>query len=66
MSDSIAALVVAAFGVMVLAVVSVVLALKTRGDRSITWSGFGVEFRVSPCSRCPARAARSSDILTED
>lgn len=52
MSETLATIVVAAIGIMVLCVASVILALKTKGDRSITWSGFGVVFRVSPCVEC--------------
>lgn len=53
-SEALATVVVAAVGVMFLCLASVVLALKVKGDRSISWSGFGVVFRVSPCRDCPA------------
>lgn len=52
MSETLATVVIAALGIMFLCLASVVLALKTRGERVITWSGFGVEFRVSPCKSC--------------
>lgn len=52
MSETLATVVVAALGIMFLCLASVVLALKTKGERVITWSGFGVEFRVRPCKNC--------------
>lgn len=56
MSETLATIVVVAIGIMVLCVASVVLALKTKGDQSITWSGFGVVFRISPCMMCKLHA----------
>lgn len=61
MSETLVTIVVAAIGVMVLCVASVVLALKTKGDRSITWSGFGVSFRVSPCAECKLHTTHSKE-----
>lgn len=52
MSETLATIVIAAVGIMFLCLASVVLALKTRGAQSISWRGFGVEFRVSPCADC--------------
>lgn len=51
-SETLATIVIAAIGIMFLCFASVVLALRMKGERSITWSGFGVEFRVSPCQHC--------------
>lgn len=42
--------------VIALAVSSVVMAVTVKGDRVLTWSGFGVSFRISPCSDCPIKA----------
>lgn len=53
MSETLATIVIAAIGILFLCLASVVLALKTKGDRSISWSGFGVVFRVGPCRDCP-------------
>lgn len=61
MSETLVTFVVAAIGVMLLCVASVMLALKTKGDRVITLSGFGVAFRVSPCCDCPVRARCESE-----
>lgn len=55
MTDTIFTAVVFLVGVVVLAASSVVLALRTKGDRAITWSGFGVCFNVTPCSSCKSR-----------
>lgn len=52
MSETLATIVIAAIGAMVLCVASVVLALRTKGDRCVTWSGFGVVFRVGRCAEC--------------
>lgn len=60
MSEALATVVIAAIGIIVLCFASVVLALKTKGDRSITWSGFGVVFKVSPCRDCPVAAGRDT------
>lgn len=53
MSEALATVVITAIGIIFLCFASVILALKTKGDRSITWSGFGIIFRVSPCRDCP-------------
>lgn len=55
MNDTIFTAILFLAGVAVLAVSSVVLALRTKGDRTITWSGFGVCFNVTPCSSCKLR-----------
>lgn len=52
MSETLATIAAAAIGIMILCVASVVLALKTKGNRCVTWSGFGVVFRVSRCTEC--------------
>lgn len=52
MSETLATIVVAAIGILFLCFASVVLALKTKGERAITWSGFGVVFKVTPCKNC--------------
>lgn len=52
MSETLAAVVVAAIGIVFLCFASVILALKTKGDRSIQWSGFGIQFKVTPCVQC--------------
>lgn len=49
-------------GFVVTAVSAVILALRTKGDRSITWSGFGVRFKVTPCVDC--RLGRKTDVIT--
>lgn len=61
MSEALATVVIAAIGIVVLCFASVVLALKTKGDRSITWSGFGVVFRVSPCAECKFHTDQRGD-----
>lgn len=52
MNETLATIVIAAIGVMILCVASVVLALKTKGNRCVMWSGFGVVFRISRCAEC--------------
>lgn len=52
MSEALTTVAIAAVGILVLCVASVVLAVKTKGERVVTWSGFGVEFRVAPCRDC--------------
>lgn len=64
MNDTIFTAILFLAGVAVLAVSSVVLALRTKGDRTITWSGFGVCFNVTPCSSC--RLRRREDQKGED
>lgn len=55
MTDAIVTGLLLLVGFVVLAVSSVVLALRAKGDRAITWSGFGVRFNVTPCTDCRAR-----------
>lgn len=55
MSDTIFTALCFLAGVAVLAVSSVILALRVKGDRTITWSGFGVCFNITPCSSCKLR-----------
>lgn len=54
MSETLIAPVLALVGVVVLCFCSIILALKVKGDKVITWRGFGVAFTVSPCRSCPA------------
>lgn len=60
-SDALFTAILFLVGLVVLAVSSVVLALRAKGDRSITWSGFGVCFNVTPCVNC--RLRRKSDAI---
>ena len=55
MSDTIFTAILVLAGIAVLAVSSVILALRSKGDRTVTWSGFGVCFSVTPCSSCKLR-----------
>lgn len=48
MSDVLLTAALALVGVAVLSIATVVLALRVRGDRVVTWTGFGVSFRVTP------------------
>lgn len=59
-SDALFTAILFLVGFVVLAVSSVVLALRVKGDRAITWSGFGVRFDVTPCVKCKLR--RSTDV----
>lgn len=52
MTDAIITAVLGLIGVVVIAVSSVVMALKVTGDKSITWRGFGVSFQIQPCKDC--------------
>lgn len=61
-SDALVTAILFLVGFVVLAVSSVILALRAKGDRSITWSGFGVCFNVSPCFDC--RLRRKTDVVT--
>lgn len=54
-SDALFTAILCLVGFVVLAVSSVVLALRAKGDRAITWSGFGVCFNVTPCVSCKLR-----------
>lgn len=45
--------ILALIGVVVLCFCSIVLALKVKGDKVITWRGFGVTFAVRPCRERP-------------
>lgn len=64
MTDTILTGVLLLVGFVVLAVSSVVLALRAKGDRAITWSGFGVCFNVTPCTDC--RLRRSNDLPNKE
>lgn len=61
-SDTLVTAVLFLVGFVVTAVSAVILALRTKGDRAITWSGFGVCFRVTPCVDC--RLRRKTDVAT--
>lgn len=52
MTDAIITAVLGLIGVVVIAVSSVVMALRVTGDKSITWRGFGVSFQIQPCKDC--------------
>lgn len=52
MTDAILTAILGLMGVAVIAVSSVVMALKVSGDKSITWKGFGVSFQIQPCKDC--------------
>lgn len=58
MSDVLLTAALALVGVAVLSIATVVLALRVHGDRVVTWSGFGVSFRVAPAEG--TRPAESS------
>lgn len=52
MTDAILTAILGLLGIAVIAVSSVVMALKVNGDKSITWRGFGVSFQIQPCKDC--------------
>lgn len=52
MTDAILTAILGLVGMAVIAVSSVVMALKVGGDRSITWRGFGVSFEIRSCKSC--------------
>lgn len=52
MTDAILTAILGLLGIAVIAVSSVVMALKVTGDKSITWKGFGVSFQIQPCKDC--------------
>lgn len=60
-SDTLFTAILFLVGFVVLAVSSVVLALRAKGDRAITWSGFGVRFSLTPCVNC--RHRKKSDVI---
>lgn len=53
MSETVFAAVFAIVGLVVLCFSSVLLAIKVRGAKVITWRGFGVAFTMCPCRECP-------------
>lgn len=61
-SESAFAAILMLLGVVVLCFCSIVLALKVRGDKVITWRGFGVTFTVCPCRECPVVTKVTSNI----
>lgn len=63
MSESLLAPVLALIGIAVLCFCSVVLALRVKGDKVITWRGFGVTFTVSPCRECPLTPKGDSRLI---
>lgn len=46
--------VLALVGVVTLAIASVAITLKGKGDRVVSWRGFGVQFEIRPCAGCAA------------
>lgn len=54
MTETLLTAILALVGIVVLAISSVVMAIRAKGDRAITWSGFGVSFHISPCTDCPS------------
>lgn len=61
MSETIIAPVLALVGVLVLCFCSIILALKVKGDKVITWRGFGVAFTVCPCRECHVISKQRED-----
>lgn len=59
MSETLLASIMALVGLLILCLASVVLAVKLKDDRAVTWHGFGVSFTIAPCRRCP-RSTRSN------
>ena len=51
--DNLSAMVLAIVGVMALVIASVVIAVKGKGDKVVSWRGFGVQFEIRPCTSCP-------------
>lgn len=42
-------------GMCLLILSVVVLAIRGRSDRVVTWRGLGVTFEIKPCGKCPQR-----------
>lgn len=55
MSDYIIAAILSLGGVCFLILAVVVLAVRGRNDRAVSWRGLGVTFEIKPCARCGAK-----------
>lgn len=66
MTESVLAIVSCVIGVIVLCFASIVLALKVKGDKIITWRGFGVAFMISPCHDCHFAQRRDGTFLGDN
>lgn len=55
MTDYVYAGLLSLAGVCILIVSVVILAVRGKGDRAVSWHGLGVTFEIKPCNRCPIR-----------
>lgn len=40
-------------GLIVILLSCVVLAVRNKGEQTVSWKGFGVTFEIKPCGDCP-------------
>lgn len=59
MTEQMTLTILSVLGVILLPLALVVVTVKGRGDKVVTWRGFGVVFEIKPCANC--RVRRASD-----
>lgn len=55
MYETVVGYVMAILGLALILLSMVLLSTKGRGDKVITWRGFGVVFEIKPCRDCASR-----------
>lgn len=60
MSDAIVTAAISVAGLLVLTLALVIIAVRGKSSRAVSWQGFGVRFEITPCSKCPELRQRES------